>query len=728
MNPLIAQCRQRIQFHAKINLRHAIANYKLARLSPHFNSSSQQQIRSLSTNMGQDNLADTNAPIAQLEVQEHFEKLNKNEKLYSHHMSRASYWGLRAVLRSVSYESEDIYDMIIALYNKVNGDWSKLDGIVSDQDKQYFLEYASQFLSNAGNYKSFGDSKFVPRLEKAEFEKIAKLDSKAAALFDTVKEPLYSTAPEEMNLLGYPDQGHMSSYYSSNVTKDEIEKVQKVLEKNDIMVENTRLFKNDDGFVLTIASAQTKPNGEFKNEYDVDGTKLKLEYGDHANEFKHIVEELTEAKKYTANEHQSKMLTHYINSFNSGSMNEHVESQREWVKDLGPSVETNIGYIETYRDPKGVRGEWEGLVAMVNKEQTVKFQELVDSAGKYIPQLPWSKEFEKDKFEPPAFLALEVMTFANSGIPAGINLPNYDKIRMNDGFKNVSLSNVLNAKSKQEKVTFLTEEDVQLYEKYRGPAFEVQVGIHELLGHGSGKLLSENQDGSFNFDVKNPPTSPITHSPVNTYYKKGQTWGSVFGSIAGSYEECRAESVAMYLSTNRDLLQIFGHTGQEAEDVLYVGYLQMARAGLLALEFWDPKSNKWGQAHMQARYAILQCFIKAGFARLESSASDYSDLVVKLDRQKIDNVGKQAMGEFLQHLHIYKASADFESGSKFYNNATTVGPDMAKYREAVLAAKLPRKQFVQCNTSLKQDGSDVKFLKYEPTVEGMIQSFAERGV
>jgi len=571
----------------------------------------------------------------------------------------------------------------------------------------------------------------------------------AKETLDKCKPSIYADShrPGLMHL-GFPDAGHLSNYYpeSPHITKQEIELLGDFLAVKEILPENTRIRKTKNGnFEVLIASALHKPPPEGSDagqetawdlEGPLKGKTVTLVFGDHIEEMAKIALHMKKAGRSAANDTQKKMMDEYAKSFGSGSLNAFKESQKLWVKDIGPEVESNIGFIESYRDPAGVRSEWEGMVAMVNKERTKAFQKLVDAAPRMIPKLPWPRDFEKDMFVAPDFTSLEVLSFASSGIPAGINIPNYDDIRQQIGFKNVSLGNVLSAKAPNEPTPFIRPEDLSIYQNNRDEAFEIQVGIHELLGHGSGKLLQETAPGKYNFDIRNPPVNPLTNKPCTTWYKPGQTWSSVFGSIASSMEENRAELVAMALSCDFEILKIFGfgdgkvNMDNKAGEVLYASYLSMARAGVVALEFWDPKSRKWGQAHMQARFSILRAFLDAGhdFCRLHYSDSEnLSDLTIKLEKNKILSHGRPAVEAYLQKVHVYKATADVEEGKKLYEEMTRVDEWWeTKVRKMVLEKKTPRKVFVQGNTFEEEDKVVLK--EYEPTLEGMIQSFAERDI
>ena len=120
-----------------------------------------------------------------------------------------------------------------------------------------------------------------------------------------------------------------------------------------------------------------------------------------------------------------------------------------------------------------------------------------------------------------------------------------------------------------------------------------------------------------------------------------------------------------------------------------------------------------------------------GFATVEEVTSDdgQPDLLLTLDRDKIESVGKPAIGAFLQKLHIYKSLGDEENGRKLYEELSEVKETgqypFAKWRDIVLARKEPKKILVQANTVVGSDGK-VALREYEASHEGLMRSWAER--
>lgn len=73
----------------------------------------------------------------------------------------------------------------------------------------------------------------------------------------------------------------------------------------------------------------------------------------------------------------------------------------------------------------------------------------------------------------------------------------------------------------------------------------------------------------FNFDreLKHPLHEG---QGISTWYKPGQTWDGVFGSLSSAYEECRAECTGVFLCDDPLALSIFGHQGEEGRTITYV--------------------------------------------------------------------------------------------------------------------------------------------------------------
>lgn len=146
----------------------------------------------------------------------------------------------------------------------------------------------------------------------------------------------------------------------------------------------------------------------------------------------------------------------------------------------------------------------------------------------------------------------------------------YLDIRQTLGCKNLMFTNRMATYSNPSHTRpFLDPSEWEGFSNAFGLVRFVMNAIHELLGHGTGKLLSETAPGEYNFDKENPPVNPLTGKPVDSWYRLGETWPGLGGRLANTIEECRANLVAYFLADNKELLALFGydeHSALSADD------------------------------------------------------------------------------------------------------------------------------------------------------------------
>ncbi|KAK0668452.1 dipeptidyl-peptidase III [Cercophora samala] len=696
--------------------------------------------------------ADSHAPICNIPVKDPFSALTEDEQLYAHFTSRAAFHGTRILLSQTSEESEGIYDLVMELYKQSNGDWNALAARagVGAEDLGKFLDYAAMFLSNVGNYRSDGDTKFIPRIEQSALEKLSSISDTTNTLFNNVASKMYAHEPCRYGYSG--DKQCASGFYPSElpITKDEVQAVQAFLDANGILPDNTRVRKvyrspNDNKtaeYILHIASQQDgwQPTLATPLQLDLPGSPpISIQTSDYSNCLGNIITELQNARVHTANDTQKLMIDSLINAFRTGNHEDFKLAQTHWVKDQSPSVELVIGFIETYQDPHGVRGSWEGIVAIVNREQSRKFRQLTERSLEFIGLLPWNgtnvglaegalSQFESQTFIMPDFTSLDTVAFLKSEAPAGLNLPNFEDICRNVGSKNLEFGNVNAANPTDEDIPFIRKEDLELFRKHRERGFEVTTACHELLGHGSGRLFEESAAGTFNFDIQNRPINPLTGKPIDKWYRPGESWYGVFGGDANGIEECRAEGVGLLFLTNRDILAIFGYTDTSAilaEDVMYVGWLEVLYGAITGLVSWNPETKKWGQSHRRGQFALLRCILECGPDTLEIIESN-GDIHISLNPARIRSHAVPAIAKLLLGLQVYRSTADVGNGVALLDRYAAVDDTFARYREIVSAKEIQRIQYVQPNTFV--ENGKVVLREYPSTREGIIQSWAERSV
>jgi dipeptidyl-peptidase-3 len=333
---------------------------------------------------------------------------------------------------------------------------------------------------------------------------------------------------------------------------------------------------------------------------------------------------------------------------------------------------------------------------------------------------------EKDHFLAPDFTTLEVISFATTSCPLGINIPNYDDIRDNEGFKNVYLGNsapsyAINA------MQFATPEQSKTLTEHTARCYEVHVACHELLGHGVGKLIYRDAAVPHSF------TDPVTGEQFEHCYEAGEDWNGKFGPISASYEECRADTCGFYLCTLPEVHSLFGFDPADTESIktlLWCNVMNQFRKGILGLQLFNKENNKWGQAHTWGAYVFSQYLYQhqtggpteGNLVQFEVGEGTF---LIHLDRELLWTEGQKLIRDFLMILQTYKSTGCIERAKKFWDHYSHVYGLFHDIRDIVIDKKKPRR--IELNNNLvRYNESTIAVTRYPEKQEAIIHSFIDR--
>lgn len=432
--------------------------------------------------------------------------------------------------------------------------------------------YTKLFWLNTGPYNNLTARKFLLEIDPRKLIEAMEIAEKNGADFKLKRgETIHKRVDKYAQMFFDPEYEPMVTWKTPGEGQDILESSANNLYEGVTMADL-------DGF---------KEKNQLNSRLVKKGGKLVEEVykigGRYDREISNIVEHLRDAVPF-ASKPFAKALKALIKFYETGKDSDREKFDIAWVQNRDSAVDTMNGFIEVYMDARGMKGAWEGVVYYANHEKTDKIRTLAAHAQWFEDHLPIDPKFRKPKVQGISAQAIEVVIeTGDSGpiTPIGVNLPNDQSIREKYGSKSVSLSNVLDAYERSMPDSFRQEfawdsAEVERAKRWGAFANELTTEIHEVLGHGSGRM-AEN----------------ITATPQDLLKEQ-----------YSALEETRADLVALYFVADPYLAQIGLIAAEEQQAVVQTEFEAYARNALVQLRRVRVGSQL-EEDHMRNRQAIV---------------------------------------------------------------------------------------------------------------------------
>src|SRR4029077_18187003 len=199
---------------------------------------------------------------------------------------------------------------------------------------------------------------------------------------------------------------------------------------------------------------------------------------------------------------QAEAIDHLVRYYQTGDYAEWVAFGTVWVQN-DATVDFDNGFIEVYRDARGTKGSSQSFVTITDKPLTTAMKKLAEDAGYFEQKAPWDAKYKRESFKLPVVKAVETLieTGDFSVTTIGDNLPNENEIHEKYGTKNFLFTGSSRTLDKAAGTSSIEEfaaspEQVARNKKYGIEAEDLMTALHEVIGHGSGKLSDKVSGGA----------------------------------------------------------------------------------------------------------------------------------------------------------------------------------------------------------------------------------------
>ena len=485
-------------------------------------------------------------------------------------------------------------------------------------------DYTKLFWGNRGNHNEFTSAKFLPDFTSAELKSAAEQALKNGAHLgprarlerelQELERPLFDSKFEPMLTVKNPPPGEdplqagAANLYEGVTLAD----LKGFTEKFAL---NSRLVKKNGKLVEEVYRAGT-PDG-------------KVPPGLYAAELRRANRYLAQAIPY-AEPPQQRVLRDLIRYYQTGAPADWRQFNIDWVHD-NPAVDFTNGFIEVYLDPRGVKGSSQAYVTVIDQKMNKLMQEFASNAAYFEQRAPWLDQYKLAQPKPPVANAVEAIieTSSYSVTTIGENLPNEAEIHDKYGSKSFIFTGSTRAFNSATGDTSRREfcyspEEFQRAHQYGDLAEDLETAMHEVIGHGSGKM--------------NPKLTEEPAVYLKEYYS--------------TLEETRADLVALWNFFDPKLIEMGAIPNQE---VAKAAYDIEARAALVELRE-VPTGDTIEEDHRRGTQLIVN-FIRDKTGAIQPEERDGKVYLVVKDYSKM----RQGIGMLLAELMRIKAEGDYDA-------------------------------------------------------------------